>query len=111
MTALDDFCARAAGFLRAEAPLTWDHSDDDMNIKARMIPDGVKPKNAAVLVGLHDQDGETQVLLTQRQARLPFRAGGLMPTKRPCKLRCVKRKKKLHCLPRRSNRLASWMVT
>lgn len=61
--------------LRAEAPLTWDASDDDMNIKARMIPDGVKPKAAAVLVGLVERAGGLHVLLTQRHARLSKHAG------------------------------------
>lgn len=61
--------------LRAAAPETWEHSDDDMNVKARMIPAGVKPKAAAVLVGLIERDGSLQVLLTQRHAGLSTHAG------------------------------------
>ncbi len=61
--------------LRFEAPLTWDITDDDMNAKARMIPDGVKPKAAAVLVGVVEQGGQLQVVLTQRHAGLNKHAG------------------------------------
>lgn len=61
--------------LRAAAPVTWDHSDDDMNVKARMIPEGVKPKAAAVLVGLVEREDGLQMLLTQRHAGLSKHAG------------------------------------
>jgi 8-oxo-dGTP pyrophosphatase MutT (NUDIX family) len=61
--------------LRTAAPETWDHSDDDMNVKARMIPEGVKPKAAAVLVGLVERDGGLQMLLTQRHAGLSKHGG------------------------------------
>jgi 8-oxo-dGTP pyrophosphatase MutT (NUDIX family) len=61
--------------LRAAAPETWDHSDDDMNVKARMIPEGVKPKAAAVLVGLVEREDGLQMLLTQRHAGLSKHAG------------------------------------
>jgi 8-oxo-dGTP pyrophosphatase MutT (NUDIX family) len=65
----------AALRLRATAPPTWDHSDDDMNQKARMIPAGVKPKAAAVLIGISEQDDGLKVLLTQRHAGLKKHAG------------------------------------
>ena len=75
MLTLDKFCAAAPRLLRADAPSTWDHTDDDMNIKARMIPDGVKPKAAAVLVGVMEREGEARVLLTQRKATLSKHGG------------------------------------
>lgn len=61
--------------LRASPPLSWDASDDDMNIKARMIPQGIKPKPAAVLVPLICRDDGVHVLLTQRTAHLSKHAG------------------------------------
>jgi 8-oxo-dGTP pyrophosphatase MutT (NUDIX family) len=61
--------------LRAAAPVTWDHSDDDINVKARMIPQGVKPRAAAVLVGLIERDGGLQLLLTRRHAGLSRHGG------------------------------------
>lgn len=61
--------------LRLEAPDTWDISDDTMNSKARMIPDGIVPKPAAVLVGLVERPQGLQVLLTQRNARLAKHGG------------------------------------
>lgn len=67
--------ARAPAMLRADAPLTWDHSDDDMNIKARMIPEGVAPRPAAVLVGMTERDGALHVLLTQRHSQLAKHGG------------------------------------
>lgn len=74
MTTLDSFCLRAAHVLRPDAPTTWDRSDDDMNAKARMIPDGVVPKPAAVLVGVLENAGPS-VLLTQRHGGLSNHAG------------------------------------
>jgi 8-oxo-dGTP pyrophosphatase MutT (NUDIX family) len=75
MLTLDQFSTRAPHLLRADAPLTWDHSDDDMNQKARMIPEGVRPKAAAVLVGVLDSGGVASVLLTQRHSNLSKHAG------------------------------------
>ena len=75
MLTLDQFSTRAPHLLRADAPLTWDHSDDDMNQKARMIPEGVRPKAAAVLVGVLDSGGVASVLLTQRHSKLSNHAG------------------------------------
>ncbi len=71
---LTEFCTRAPNVLRLDAPTTWDHSDDDMNAKARMIPDGVVPKPAAVLVGVLETAGAS-VLLTQRHGGLTNHAG------------------------------------
>jgi 8-oxo-dGTP pyrophosphatase MutT (NUDIX family) len=70
-----DFRERAAAALRQSAPASWDHSDDDMNAKARLIPEGVRPKAAAVLVGVVERPGGLQVLLTQRHAGLNSHAG------------------------------------
>jgi 8-oxo-dGTP pyrophosphatase MutT (NUDIX family) len=67
--------ARAAAHLLAEAPENWDVSDDDMNVKARMIPDGVKPKTAAVLVPVVCRDDALHLILTQRTDHLSKHAG------------------------------------
>jgi 8-oxo-dGTP pyrophosphatase MutT (NUDIX family) len=71
---LEQFCSRAPLLLRPDAPVTWDQSDDDMNAKARMIPEGVVAKPAAVLVGILDNEGPA-ILLTQRKATLSSHAG------------------------------------
>jgi 8-oxo-dGTP pyrophosphatase MutT (NUDIX family) len=65
----------AAQRLRRDAPETWDHSDDDMNQRARMIPENVVPKAAAVLIGVSEQAEGLHVLLTQRTAELKKHAG------------------------------------
>ena len=74
MFSFEDFLARAEVRLLKEPAATWDRSDDDLNAKARMIPGGIKPKHAAVLVPiiLHD---EPTMLLTQRHAGLSNHAG------------------------------------
>jgi 8-oxo-dGTP pyrophosphatase MutT (NUDIX family) len=46
-----------------------------MNTKARMIPDGMKPKLAAVLVPIVCRGDDLSVLLTQRTAHLSKHAG------------------------------------
>lgn len=46
-----------------------------MNQKARMIPEGVAPKAAAVLVGVVERPDGLHVLLTQRHAGLKKHAG------------------------------------
>jgi 8-oxo-dGTP pyrophosphatase MutT (NUDIX family) len=61
--------------LRTHAPETWDRSDDDMNKRARMIPENVVPKAAAVLVGISEARDGLHVLLTQRTAELKKHAG------------------------------------
>jgi 8-oxo-dGTP pyrophosphatase MutT (NUDIX family) len=74
MITLDQFCDRAAHVLRPDAPVTWDLSDDAMNSKAQMIPEGIVPKAAAVLVGVLENQGPC-VLLTQRHGNLSNHAG------------------------------------
>jgi 8-oxo-dGTP pyrophosphatase MutT (NUDIX family) len=74
VTTIDDFCKRAPALLRPDAPLTWGLSDDEMNSKAQMIPAGVVPKPAAVLVGVLENAGPS-LLLTQRHGSLSNHAG------------------------------------
>jgi 8-oxo-dGTP pyrophosphatase MutT (NUDIX family) len=69
------FLARAAANLLTEAPHSWNLSDDDMNLKFRLIPEGVKPKPAAVLVPVVCRGDELTVLLTQRTEHLSKHAG------------------------------------
>ncbi len=69
-----DFQARAKSRLSPTPPLTWNRSDDDMNDRARMIPDGVVTKAAAVLVPIVMRK-EPTVLLTQRHADMSNHAG------------------------------------
>ncbi len=71
---VDAFCRRASLVLRQDAPVTWDLSDDEMNSKAKMIPEGIVPKPAAVLVGVLENAGPS-VLLTQRHSNLSKHAG------------------------------------
>jgi 8-oxo-dGTP pyrophosphatase MutT (NUDIX family) len=75
MLSLDDFAARARAVLRSDAPGQWAHSDDDMNVEARMIADGLVPKAAAVLVGVMDHAEGPRLLLTQRKTTLSKHAG------------------------------------
>jgi 8-oxo-dGTP pyrophosphatase MutT (NUDIX family) len=71
----DDFKVRAADGLLAEPPLDWNRSDDDMNDRARMIPDDVVVKPAAVLIPILLRPSGPTVLLTQRHADLSKHAG------------------------------------
>ena len=72
---LADFLGRAKAHLHAAPVSGWNGSDDDMNERARMIPEGVVPKSAAVLVPIvKRRDGPT-VLLTQRHSGLAKHAG------------------------------------
>ena len=71
----DDFQMRAKVGLRTEPPSGWNRSDDDMNDRARMIPDGVASKPAAVLVPIVLRESGPTVLLTQRHADLSKHAG------------------------------------
>jgi 8-oxo-dGTP pyrophosphatase MutT (NUDIX family) len=71
---LEDFKERAKLHLLAAPPVGWNRSDDDMNERARMIPDGVETKPAAVLVPIILRS-EPMVLLTQRHADLSKHAG------------------------------------
>jgi 8-oxo-dGTP pyrophosphatase MutT (NUDIX family) len=70
----EDFKLRAKSRLLAEPPVGWNRSDDDMNDRARMIPDGVVTKPAAVLIPIICRV-EPMVLLTQRHADLSKHAG------------------------------------
>jgi mutator protein MutT len=71
---IEDFKLRAESGLLTEPPVGWNRSDDDMNDRARMIPDGVVTKPAAVLVPIILR-AEPMVLLTQRHADLSKHAG------------------------------------
>jgi 8-oxo-dGTP pyrophosphatase MutT (NUDIX family) len=75
MITLDQFTKAAPDVLRPDPPTSWDRSDDDMNLNARMIPDGVVPKAAAVLIGVYDAPSGPCVLLTERKATLSKHAG------------------------------------
>jgi 8-oxo-dGTP pyrophosphatase MutT (NUDIX family) len=74
MLSLDAFLSHAPHALRTSPPDTWDLSDDEMNSKAQMIPQGIVPKPAAVLVGVMDKGGPA-LLLTQRTATLSKHGG------------------------------------
>jgi 8-oxo-dGTP pyrophosphatase MutT (NUDIX family) len=74
MITLDQFSTSATQLLRPVAPVTWDLSDDAMNSKAQMIPEGIVPKAAAVLLGVFEKQGPS-VLLTQRHSKLSKHAG------------------------------------
>lgn len=72
---LSDFLARAAAHLHRIPPTGWRASDDDMNERARMIPEGVVPKPAAVLVPIVKRKDGLSMLLTQRHSGLAKHAG------------------------------------
>ncbi|MDE2384618.1 MAG: CoA pyrophosphatase [Alphaproteobacteria bacterium] len=74
MLDFEDFLGRARTRLLAEPAKSWNHSDDDMNEKARMIPAGVSPKQASVLVPIV-VGAEPKVLLTLRHSGLSKHAG------------------------------------
>jgi 8-oxo-dGTP pyrophosphatase MutT (NUDIX family) len=69
-----DFQNRAQSRLLKDAPNGWNRSDDDMNARAKMIPEGVVTRPAAVLVAIICRDIPT-VLLTQRTAHMSKHAG------------------------------------
>lgn len=69
-----DFKARAESRLLAVPSTSWNRSDDDMNDRARMIPDGIVTKPAAVLIPIVMR-AEPTVLLTQRHADLSKHPG------------------------------------
>ena len=74
MFSFDDFLARAKTRLLPEPAAHWEYGDDDLNVKAQMIPVGVKPQSAAVLVPIILRE-EPMVMLTQRHAGLSKHAG------------------------------------
>ncbi len=63
--ALENVRQLASRNLLRDAPESWDRSDDDMNDRARMIPEGVVPKPAAVLIPIIMRT-ELSILLTRR---------------------------------------------
>jgi 8-oxo-dGTP pyrophosphatase MutT (NUDIX family) len=71
----DEVRRRAAGRLHESPPDIARRSDDDLNPRARIIPEGVVPRPAAVLVPLVPREGELHMLLTQRQPHLRRHAG------------------------------------
>lgn len=78
MTSFDTaqaFFRFARDLVRSDAPTSWDRSDDDMNQKARMIPQGLLPKPAAVLIGICDGEAGPSVLLTLRKSTLSNHGG------------------------------------
>jgi 8-oxo-dGTP pyrophosphatase MutT (NUDIX family) len=75
LTLIEDFKARASQFLLKEPPQTWNRSDDDMNDRARMIPDGVVTKPASVLIPVVLRESGPTVMLTQRTAHMSKHAG------------------------------------
>lgn len=70
----DEFRARASR-LFSQPPDVPRRSDDDLNPDARIIPPGVRPKPAAVLVPLVARDAGLSLLLTQRTDHLSRHAG------------------------------------
>lgn len=70
-----EFRARARGRLHAAPSPDARFSDDDLNPEARMIPPGITPKPAAVLVPLVARNGGLSLLLTQRTEHLAKHAG------------------------------------
>jgi 8-oxo-dGTP pyrophosphatase MutT (NUDIX family) len=71
---LKDLQHKATQRLLATAPSSWDRSDDDMNERAQMIPQGLVPKPAAVLIPIINRP-ELSVLLTRRTEALRKHAG------------------------------------
>ena len=72
---IEDFKSKASRFLLQEPPQSWNRSDDDMNDRARMIPDGVVTKPASVLIPVVLRETGPTVMLTQRTAHLSKHAG------------------------------------
>jgi 8-oxo-dGTP pyrophosphatase MutT (NUDIX family) len=70
-----DIRDRALRGLLHEVPALPTRGDDDMNDTAPMIPVGVKPKPAAVLVPIVLRESGPTVLLTQRTDHLTSHAG------------------------------------
>jgi 8-oxo-dGTP pyrophosphatase MutT (NUDIX family) len=70
-----DIRSRAFRGLLRDVPLNPTRGDDDMNDTAPMIPVGVKPKPAAVLVPIVLRENEPTMLLTQRTDHLSSHAG------------------------------------
>lgn len=71
----DEFRHRAAAALHTAPPEMASRGDDDLNPDARLIPPGVVPKPAAVLVPLVPRADGLSMLLTRRTAHLSQHAG------------------------------------
>jgi 8-oxo-dGTP pyrophosphatase MutT (NUDIX family) len=71
----EDFSSLARLRLHAAPLLTWNHSDDDANERAQLIPSDIVPKPAAVLVAVVNRKDRLTVLFTQRHAGLAKHAG------------------------------------
>jgi 8-oxo-dGTP pyrophosphatase MutT (NUDIX family) len=65
----------ASARLLQSAPEGWNSSDEDMNERALLLPKGVRPSPASVLVPIVNRGGELTVLMTQRTASLTKHAG------------------------------------
>ena len=72
---IEDFRVRAAKHLLVDPPVAWNRSDDDMNERARMIPEGVVTKAASVLIPIILREGGPTVMLTQRTVHLTSHGG------------------------------------
>jgi 8-oxo-dGTP pyrophosphatase MutT (NUDIX family) len=70
-----DIRTRALHGLLRDVPSFPTRGDDDMNDTAPMIPAGVKPRPAAVLVPIILRENEPTMLLTQRTDHLSSHAG------------------------------------
>jgi 8-oxo-dGTP pyrophosphatase MutT (NUDIX family) len=71
----DELRRLAAERLHAAPPEVARFSDDDLNPEARIVPPGVIPRPAAVLVPLIAREGGLTMLLTERTAHLSSHAG------------------------------------
>ena len=71
----DEFRSLARLRLHGAPPPVPSRSDDDLNPKARMIPEGGEPRPAAVLVPLVPRGDGLHMLLTERQPHLRHHAG------------------------------------
>ncbi len=72
---LEDFAHLAKSRLHGAPQPTWNHSDDDANERAQLIPKDIVPKPAAVLIGVVARPDAPTVLFTQRHAGLAKHAG------------------------------------
>lgn len=70
-----EFRERAAARLHKAPRAAARFSDDDLNPEARIIPPGITPKPAAVLVPVVGRETGLSLLLTQRTAHLASHAG------------------------------------
>jgi 8-oxo-dGTP pyrophosphatase MutT (NUDIX family) len=71
----EEFRARAGATLHLAPPDIARFSDDDLNPEARVIPEDVVPRPAAVLVPLVPRGRELHMLLTQRTQHLSRHPG------------------------------------